>query len=107
MANDVLCLDVNSLMIDPDYQRRGIGGKLLSVVLREGDKQGIPTFLVSTAESRGLYGKMVFESPFIFPSTSKKHRNSNSGPNAPRSLKYTKKRRNEKRKHGKTERRAA
>lgn len=49
-------------MIDPSYQRKGIGGRLLAAVLERCDKEGIPAFLMSSAESRGLYGKMGFES---------------------------------------------
>ncbi|KAL7907844.1 acyl-CoA N-acyltransferase [Trichoderma velutinum] len=52
---------VNHLMINPDYQRKGIGGKLLSAVLERSDEERVPTFLMSSAESRGLYGKMGFE----------------------------------------------
>ncbi|KAL6814527.1 acyl-CoA N-acyltransferase [Trichoderma sp. SZMC 28015] len=52
---------VNHLMIDPDYQRKGIGGKLLAAVLARSDEEKVPTFLMSSAESRGLYGKMGFE----------------------------------------------
>ncbi|KAL7942874.1 acyl-CoA N-acyltransferase [Trichoderma barbatum] len=52
---------VNLLMIDPDHQRKGIGGKLLAAVLERSDKEKVPTFLMSSAESRGLYGKMGFE----------------------------------------------
>ncbi|KAM6479346.1 acyl-CoA N-acyltransferase [Trichoderma sp. SZMC 28011] len=52
---------VNHLMIDPDYQRKGIGGKLLGAVLARSDEEKLPTFLMSSAESRGLYAKMGFE----------------------------------------------
>ncbi|UKZ83869.1 hypothetical protein TrVFT333_011683 [Trichoderma virens FT-333] len=52
---------VNHLMIDPNHQRKGIGGKLLAAVLERSDKEGVPTFLMSSAESRGLYGRMGFE----------------------------------------------
>ncbi|KAL5089219.1 hypothetical protein Trisim1_005781 [Trichoderma cf. simile WF8] len=52
---------VNHLMIDPNYQRKGIGGKLLDAVLEKSDEEKVPTFLMSSAESRGLYGKMGFE----------------------------------------------
>ncbi|KAL6799480.1 acyl-CoA N-acyltransferase [Trichoderma sp. SZMC 28013] len=52
---------VNHLMIDPEYQRRGIGGKLLAAALERSDRERVPTFLMSSAESRGLYGKMGFE----------------------------------------------
>ncbi|KAL6854510.1 acyl-CoA N-acyltransferase [Trichoderma novae-zelandiae] len=53
---------INHLMIDPAYQRRGIGSKLLAAVLERSDSAKIPAFLMSSAESRGLYGKMGFES---------------------------------------------
>lgn len=59
--------DIHTLMINPDYQRRGVGGKLLAAVLKRGDEQGIPTFLASTAESIGLYGGMGFESMGTWP----------------------------------------
>lgn len=59
--------DVHTLMIRPDYQRRGIGGKLLAEVLRRSDEEGIPTFLASTAESIGLYSKMGFKSLGTWP----------------------------------------
>lgn len=49
-------------MIDPAHQRRGIGGQLLGAVLQRSDAEGMPTFLVSSAESRGLYGRMGFAS---------------------------------------------
>ncbi|KAL7788935.1 acyl-CoA N-acyltransferase [Trichoderma ceciliae] len=53
---------VYHLMIEPDHQRKGIGGKLLGAVLERSDKERLPAFLVSSAESRGLYGRMGFES---------------------------------------------
>ncbi|KAM0249342.1 hypothetical protein ACHAQJ_009103 [Trichoderma viride] len=53
---------VHTLMIHPDHQRRGIGGKLLAAVLKRSDDEGIPTFLMSTAESIGLYSRMGFAS---------------------------------------------
>ncbi|KAL7953104.1 acyl-CoA N-acyltransferase [Trichoderma compactum] len=52
---------VNHLMVDPEYQRKGIGGELLGAVLERSDGERVPTFLMSSAESRGLYGKMGFE----------------------------------------------
>ncbi|KAH8120896.1 hypothetical protein ACSS6W_009758 [Trichoderma asperelloides] len=58
---------IHTLMISPDYQRRGVGGKLLAAVLKQGDEEGIPTFLASTAESIGLYSRMGFESLGTWP----------------------------------------
>jgi GNAT superfamily N-acetyltransferase len=49
-------------MINPDYQRRGIGGKLLTEVLKRSDEERISIYLASTAESIGLYSRMGFES---------------------------------------------
>ena len=48
-------------MILPTHQRRGIGGQLLRAVTDQGDKEGIPTLIVSSAESHGLYLKLGFE----------------------------------------------
>ncbi|KAK7422186.1 hypothetical protein QQZ08_009654 [Neonectria magnoliae] len=45
----------------PNYQRQGIGGKLLSAVLEKADADGVPTLIVSSAVSHGLYLKMGFE----------------------------------------------
>ncbi|PON20894.1 hypothetical protein TGAM01_v210293 [Trichoderma gamsii] len=58
---------IHTLMINPDYQRRGIGGKLLAEVLKQSDKEAIPVFLASTAESIGLYSRMGFESLGTWP----------------------------------------
>ncbi|KAM0517692.1 hypothetical protein ACHAPE_004665 [Trichoderma viride] len=58
---------IHTLMIRPDYQRRGIGEKLLAAVLERGDEEGIAAFLASTAESIGLYSRMGFESLGTWP----------------------------------------
>lgn len=58
---------IHTLMINPDYQRGGIGGKLLAAVLNQSDEEGIPIFLASTAESIGLYSRMGFESLGAWP----------------------------------------
>ncbi|KAL7812123.1 acyl-CoA N-acyltransferase [Trichoderma aethiopicum] len=60
-ANGRRHIYINHLMIDPGYQRQGIGRNLLAAVLERSDREGIPTFLMPSAESRGLYGKMGFE----------------------------------------------
>ncbi|KAL6900420.1 acyl-CoA N-acyltransferase [Trichoderma evansii] len=58
---------IHTLMINPDYQRRGVGGRLLAAVLKQSDEEGIPTFLASTAESIGLYSRNGFESLGTWP----------------------------------------
>ncbi|PTB63404.1 acyl-CoA N-acyltransferase [Trichoderma citrinoviride] len=59
-ANGRRHIYINHLMIDPAYQRKGIGRQLLAAVLERSDEEGIPAFLMSSAESRGLYGQMGF-----------------------------------------------
>ncbi|KAH7121447.1 acyl-CoA N-acyltransferase [Dactylonectria macrodidyma] len=49
------------LMIHPDYQRRGIGGKLLQTVIDRADAEGVPTILTSSKVAHGLYLKLGFE----------------------------------------------
>ncbi|KAH8901137.1 acyl-CoA N-acyltransferase [Thozetella sp. PMI_491] len=52
---------VKHLMVDPNHQRKGIGKKLLGYVVAKSDADGIPTFLVASAEAHHLYGKLGFE----------------------------------------------
>jgi GNAT superfamily N-acetyltransferase len=47
-------------MIDPAHQRHGIGGKLLSAVLQKATDEKLATFLMSSAESFGLYTRLGF-----------------------------------------------
>ncbi|KAH7121862.1 acyl-CoA N-acyltransferase [Dactylonectria estremocensis] len=49
------------LMIHPDYQRRGIGGKLLQTVIDRADTEGVPTILTSSESAHELYLKLGFE----------------------------------------------
>ncbi len=58
--------DVKHLMVDPRYQRQGIGGKLLSSVVAKSDTDRLPTFLVASAEAYGLYAKLGFEELGVF-----------------------------------------
>lgn len=48
-------------MIHPDYQRRGIGGKLLQTVIDRADTEGVPTILTSSESAHELYLKLGFE----------------------------------------------
>lgn len=48
-------------MIHPDYQRKGIGAKLLQAVKEKADADGLPTLIVSSEMSHGLYLKTGFE----------------------------------------------
>src|SRR5687767_2686095 len=54
-------VDVRHIMVDPAHQRRGIGALLLSQATSWADEQGVPTFIVSSRESYGLYAKSGFE----------------------------------------------
>ncbi|KAK5123915.1 hypothetical protein LTR85_002112 [Meristemomyces frigidus] len=51
---------LNTLAVVPAYQRRGIGGKLLSWGLQRADELGFASFLESSAMGRGLYEKHGF-----------------------------------------------
>ncbi|KAF6805534.1 hypothetical protein CMUS01_14596 [Colletotrichum musicola] len=52
---------VKHIMVDPDHQRKGIGAKLLRMVVKTSDEQKVPTFLVASAEGYGLYKRLGFE----------------------------------------------
>ncbi|KAH7305315.1 acyl-CoA N-acyltransferase [Stachybotrys elegans] len=52
---------IRHLMISPEWQRRGVGTKLLNTVLAQADAEGIPCYIVSSAESQNLYLKSGFE----------------------------------------------
>ncbi|KAF7552883.1 hypothetical protein G7Z17_g4062 [Cylindrodendrum hubeiense] len=49
------------LMVHPDYQRKGIGAKLINTVTEKADDEGVPTLIVSSESSHGLYLKTGFE----------------------------------------------
>ena len=49
-------------MIDPEFQRQGIGRLLLDSVIKLSDRERIPTILCSSREARTLYSHMKFES---------------------------------------------
>ncbi|KAH8890332.1 acyl-CoA N-acyltransferase [Thozetella sp. PMI_491] len=58
---------IKHLMVHPDQQRKGIGKKLLSSVVAKSDAEGIPSFIVASAEAYGLYAKLGFEDLGTFP----------------------------------------
>lgn len=55
------CPDIKHLMISPNHQNQRIGTALLNAVLRESDKAGFPTVLVSSAEAMALYRRAGFK----------------------------------------------
>jgi GNAT superfamily N-acetyltransferase len=54
-------LALKHLMIDPKYQRRGIGTALIRVVLEMADREALPIWITSSKESFDLYVRMGFE----------------------------------------------
>ncbi|KAM3561592.1 hypothetical protein ARSEF4850_003136 [Beauveria asiatica] len=53
---------IQHLMIRPSHQRQGIGHALLTRALLRADAARLPAVIVSSAESKGLYGKVGFAS---------------------------------------------
>ncbi|KAM0250104.1 hypothetical protein ACHAP5_002421 [Fusarium lateritium] len=54
--------EVMHIMVDPQHQRKGIGGYLLKSVTDKADAINAPTLIVSSVEGHGLYSKHGFES---------------------------------------------
>ncbi|KAK2030576.1 acyl-CoA N-acyltransferase [Colletotrichum zoysiae] len=52
---------IKHVMVDPRYQRKGTGAKLLQTVTNISDAEGVATFLVSSAEGYGLYKRLGFQ----------------------------------------------
>lgn len=48
------------LIIDPDYQRKGLGGKLLKWGIDQAAQQGVPAWLESSPMGKALYEKNGF-----------------------------------------------
>jgi len=48
------------IAISPDYQRRGIGSKLVSYGVTKADEAGIPIFLTASPLGAKLYPKFGF-----------------------------------------------
>lgn len=55
------CFTVAKMVVDPSYQRRGLGRRVLDAVLAEADARGVPQGLVATEQGRPLYQARGFE----------------------------------------------
>lgn len=53
-------------MVEPVHQRKGVGAKLLSIVLERSDAERKPSFLVASAEAHALYSKLGFVDLGVF-----------------------------------------
>ena len=53
-------MDLNSLTVDPLYQRRGIGALMMDWGLQRARVEGVPVVLEATANGLGLYLKKGF-----------------------------------------------
>ena len=49
---------MNILAVHPDYQRKGLGGRLLEPVLKQADKEGRKTYIEASKKGIGLYKKL-------------------------------------------------
>lgn len=54
-------------MVHPSQQRKGIGRRLMGEVMSRADGEGVPTMIVSSMESYGLYSKLGFRGLGTFP----------------------------------------
>jgi predicted N-acetyltransferase YhbS len=59
---DVLCLDLASMAVHPDFQYQGIGRKLLAEVCSLADESSQDIYLESTPTGLKLYQNTGFES---------------------------------------------
>ncbi|KAG9237898.1 acyl-CoA N-acyltransferase [Amylocarpus encephaloides] len=51
---------ISTLVVSPQYQRKGIGAQLMRKCLEEANKEGLPTWLISFPGSHELYLKLGF-----------------------------------------------
>lgn len=51
---------INYLAVHPDYQRKGLGSRLLRIGLDAADRDNAEAFLIATAKGAPLYSKMGF-----------------------------------------------
>jgi GNAT superfamily N-acetyltransferase len=55
------CATIAKMVVDPSYQRRGLGRRVLDTLLAEADERGVPQGLVATEQGRPLYRAHGFE----------------------------------------------
>lgn len=51
---------LNSMNVHPDYQRRGLGQRLMEQALKDADRDGAQTFLTASDAGKRLYVKSSF-----------------------------------------------
>lgn len=54
-------LEIRHLAVDVDFQRRGIGQKLVKAAQEVSTDRGRPLFLVASGKGQGMYAKCGFE----------------------------------------------
>ncbi|KAI9155172.1 hypothetical protein HJFPF1_07748 [Paramyrothecium foliicola] len=54
-------ISIRHLMIHSDWQRQGLGTKLLREVIARSEAEGVPCWITSSAESQELYAKLGFK----------------------------------------------
>ena len=47
-----------TLVVEPGWERRGVGGKILEWGLREADERGLPCFISASPKGKGLYERL-------------------------------------------------
>ncbi|KAL8992766.1 MAG: hypothetical protein Q9169_006860 [Polycauliona sp. 2 TL-2023] len=52
---------LHGLVVDPEYQRRGVGGRLLSWGLEQAKLEKVPTTLTASTVAEPLYRRLGFE----------------------------------------------
>ncbi|KAF2645481.1 hypothetical protein P280DRAFT_389357 [Massarina eburnea CBS 473.64] len=53
-------IELSQLYVDPDYQRQGIGQRLLEWGLKQADEDGYPVYLEGTTSAKPFYEKAGF-----------------------------------------------
>jgi len=54
-------LDLNLMNVDPKYQRRGLGQRLMQQAVLDADRDGAQCFLCATDAGKRLYAKFGFK----------------------------------------------
>lgn len=60
ILTDETCFMLKELYITPEYQRRGLGGRLVEWGVKKADELGLPAYTDATPEGLGLYLKHGF-----------------------------------------------